>query len=96
MVGILGLAEEHTVLALAGCALAVCGNVLYFAARLKLLESQQLPKEAENPDRTEEHAGVPHVKSVATPPPAAPLPASKANPQGKLIDGAGKALRLTS
>merc|ERR1719161_983039 len=51
--GVLFLADESTLLALTGCTLAVMGNVLYFAARLKLLEVQSLPKESEHADRTE-------------------------------------------
>jgi len=62
--GMLVLADEHTLMALTGCSLAVLGNVLYFAARLKLLEVQNLPKESEQPDRSIEHGGQPKLKSA--------------------------------
>lgn len=77
--GMLCLADEHTLMAITGCFLAVMGNVLYFAARLKLLEVQNLPKEAEHPDRTGEHAGPPRLKSDEPRPDDAPLPSGRAN-----------------
>ena len=76
------LADESTLLALTGCTLAVMGNVLYFAARLKLLEVQSLPKESEHADRTEEKAGLPQLHSEEGPTPDAALPAGKG--RGKL------------
>lgn len=80
--GVLFLADEHTLMALTGCTLAVMGNVLYFAARLKLLEVQSLPKESEHADRTEEKAGLPQLRSEEGPTPDAALPAGKG--RGKL------------
>jgi len=80
--GVLFLADESTLLALTGCTLAVMGNVLYFAARLKLLEVQSLPKESEHADRTEEKAGLPQLHSEEGPTPDAALPAGKG--RGKL------------
>jgi len=88
LIGMVALDEEHTMLAFSGCALAVAGNVLYFAARLKLLEAQNLPKEGENPDRSEEHGGAPVLKSDAPPSKPAPLPDAKQNPGVKKGGGA--------
>ena len=56
--------------------------MLYFAARLKLLEVQSLPKESEQSDRTAEKAGLPRLKSEDGPPPDAALPVGKG--RGKL------------
>ena len=61
--------------------------MLYFAARLKLLEVQSLPKESEQPDRTAEKAGLPRLekglkRSEDGPPPDAALPVGKG--RGKL------------
>ena len=93
------LAEEHTVLALAGCGLAVVGNVLYFAARLKLLEKQNLPRESDDPSRTEEHGGAPQLRSDRPPVQPGGMPSRKMNPHNatlkkahaKLADVPGRA-----
>ena len=99
VVGMTALAEEHTVLALAGCALAVIGNVLYFAARLKLLEKQSLPRESDDPSRTEEHGGAPQIRSDKPPVEPGGMPSRKQNPHNetlkkahdKLADGSARA-----